>query len=131
MLRNLGLSTILFLASVPAAPAYEVEEIVDIVFSEIERQVIREYYSNHAAPGHSKSKGKHKSKGLPPGIAKNLERGKPLPPGIAKQTLPYNLTKQLPPPPKGYERIIVAGKIILIEVATQVIRDILTDVLFD
>ena len=131
MLRNLGLSAILFLASVPAALAHEAEEIVDIVFSEIERQVIREYYGNHTAPGHSKSKGKHKSKGLPPGIAKNLERGKPLPPGIAKQTLPYNLTKQLPPPPEGYERIIVAGKIILIEVATQVIRDILTDVLFD
>ncbi len=131
MLRNLGLTTILLLASVPAALAHEAEAIFDVVFTEIERQVIREYYRNHAASGHSKSKGKHKSKGLPPGIAKNFERGKPLPPGIAKQRLPYDLTRQLPPPPRGYERIIVAGKIILIEVATQVILDILTDVLFD
>jgi hypothetical protein len=72
--------------------------------------------------------GKHKDKGLPPGVAKNLARGKPLPPGIAKQQLPDGLVHALPAPPRGYERIIVDGKVLLVDVATQVIHDILTDI---
>ncbi|MCH8896462.1 MAG: hypothetical protein IH927_09400, partial [Proteobacteria bacterium] len=63
-------------------------------------------------------------------IAKNLQRGKPLPPGIAKQHFPVGLIDLLPPAPRGYERIIVGGKIILVEVATQIIRDVLIDVVF-
>jgi hypothetical protein len=39
--------------------------------------------------------------------------------------------RQLPPLPAGYERIIVAGKILLVEIATQVVHDVLTDALFD
>ena len=66
---------------------------------------------------------------LPPGIAKNLQRGKPLPPGIAKQVLPSGLIAQLPPPPKGFERIEVAGKVLLVEIATQVIHDVLEDII--
>ena len=68
---------------------------------------------------------------MPPGIAKNLARGKPLPPGIAKRGLPSELIVQLPPVPDGYERVIVAGKILLVEIATQVVHDILVDVLLD
>ena len=68
-------------------------------------------------------------KGLPPGIAKNLRRGKPLPPGIAKQVLPSGLIHLLPPPPHGFERVVLAGKILLVEVATQVIHDVLEDVI--
>jgi hypothetical protein len=37
----------------------------------------------------------------------------------------------LPPAPHGYERIIAAGKVLLVEIATQVIHDILEDVVFD
>jgi Ni/Co efflux regulator RcnB len=65
---------------------------------------------------------------LPPGIAKNLARGKPLPPGIAKQQLPDGLVHALPAPPRGYERIVVDGKVLLVDMATQVIHDILTDI---
>jgi len=61
----------------------------------------------------------------------NLQRGKPLPPGIAKQQLPDSLLRRLPPVPRGYERVVVDGKVLLIEIATQVIRDVLTDVFFD
>ena len=68
---------------------------------------------------------------MPPGIAKNLTRGKPLPPGIAKRGLPNDLMVQLPPVADGYERVIVAGKILLVEIATQVVHDILVDVLLD
>lgn len=100
--------------------------VVDVHFTAAEIEVIRDYYET-ASAGQGKGKG---GNGLPPGIAKNLARGKPLPPGIAKQYLPVDLVRRLPPVPDGYERIIVAGKILLVEIATQVIRDVLTDVLF-
>ena len=76
-------------------------------------------------------RGNGRNGGLPPGIAKNLEVGKPLPPGIAKQYVTHDVLLRLPPLRDGYEYIVVAGKILLIEIATQVIRDILVDVLFD
>ncbi|MCJ7592082.1 MAG: hypothetical protein MUO51_12095 [Woeseiaceae bacterium] len=66
------------------------------------------------------SNGKKQPKALPPGIEKNLARGKPLPPGLIALR---------PSPPHGFERIIVDGKVLLVEVATNVIHDILTDVI--
>ena len=79
-------------------------------------------------PASNGKKGKQ-GKSLPPGIARNLLRGKPLPPGIAKQALPAGLARVLPAPPKGYERVIVAGKVLLVEIATQVIHDVLEDII--
>ena len=99
---------------------------VSIVFSEDEIRVIRDYYEEKGAAG----RGKGHKKGLPPGIAKNLERGKPLPPGIAKRSLPDDLERRLPRLPEGYERILVDGRVLLIEIATRVVRDILTDVMY-
>jgi len=106
------------------SPATAGELRVDVHFSSHETAIIREYFQE----GHSnKSHGKKSAKSLPPGIEKNLRRGKSLPPGIAKQALPVDLSGRLPPPAIGYERIVVSGKILLVEVATQVIHDILTD----
>jgi hypothetical protein len=65
----------------------------------------------------------HGAKGLPPGIAMNLERGKSLPPGIAKQRLPESLAKTLPAAPKGKEIVVVDGRVLLIDIATQQIHD--------
>jgi hypothetical protein len=104
---------------------------VEVVFTEEEVRIIRAYYESHDGDAiHGRGKGHKKARGLPPGIAKNLARGKPLPPGLARSSLPYDLRRQLPPAPSGYERIVVAGKILLIEVATQVVRDVLTDAMF-
>ena len=100
---------------------------ISVEFSDKEIRIIDAWYEEHGS-GYEKGKGKHKSKGLPPGIAKNLSRGKPLPPGIAKQHLPDGLVHALPPPPRGYERVIVDGRILLVEIATQVIHDVLTDI---
>jgi hypothetical protein len=86
--------------------------------------LIRAYYGDGGHGG-----GKRK-KGLPPGIAKNLQRGKPLPPGIAKQYLPRDLYVRLPRPPAGLDYLIIAGKLVLVEVATQVVREILLDAVF-
>ena len=113
----------------PSSPApVTVESVgVEVVFSEREIKIIRAYYETHAS---GLAKGKQGHKDLPPGIAKNLQRGKPLPPGIAKQLLPHDLRRALPPPPEGHERIVVAGRVLLVELATQIVRDVLEDALF-
>ncbi len=103
---------------------------VSVTFSDAEIRTIRDWYHDHESLKDGKS-GKGKDNRLPPGIAKNLTRGKSLPPGIAKQHFPDGLRQDLPAPPGGYERIIVGGKILLVETATQVIHDVLMDVIFD
>jgi hypothetical protein len=114
-----------------SSPAAAADVGVQVGFSDGEISIIRAYYRDHeGATGKSRGKSNGRSgKSLPPGIAKNLQRGKPLPPGIAKQVLPSGLIALLPPPPKGYERIEIAGKVLLVEIATQVIHDVLEDVL--
>lgn len=92
-------------------------------FAANEITIIAEYFSEHGY----RERGKRKS--LPPGIAKNLARGKSLPPGIAKRRLPRALVRQLPPAPDGYERVIIDGKVLLVEIATQVVHDVLMDVI--
>jgi hypothetical protein len=109
-----------------AAPTYAGEFGVDVIFTDGEASIIRAYYRDQAAPRTGKQKG---NKGLPPGIAKNLQRGKSLPPGIAKKALPGSLNDLLPPPPGGFERIEMSGKVLLIEIATQVIHDVLDDMI--
>lgn len=107
----------------PAAakpPQRQEASVVDIVFSEIERRLIREYY---AGQGHAGS-----VDNLPPGIRKKLARGKPLPPGIAKRFLPGELESQLPVH-RGTVRRVVGNDVVLVVAATGVILDILFDVI--
>ncbi|MDH4047090.1 MAG: anti-virulence regulator CigR family protein [Gammaproteobacteria bacterium] len=88
--------------------------------------MIRSYYAD-TSPGN----GRGRKSSLPPGIEKNLQRGKPLPPGIAKQYLPQQLLVRLPRAGDGLEYLVVAGKLLLVEVATQIIREVLLDTVFD
>lgn len=111
-----------------SAPANSADFGVAVEFSDKEISAIRAYYRDQGPAKHGKRKKGKGRKGLPPGIAKNLRRGKPLPPGIAKQALPDHLVRILPPVPRGYERVILDGKVLLVEVATQVIHDILEDI---
>ena len=121
--------------SMPAAVA---DLSADVTFTAQEKSIIEEFYRERGRePGVESGKDAGRKPGangkppksLPPGIAKNLERGKPLPPGIAKQVLPGELVDRLPRPPRGYERVIVDGKVLLVEVATQIIRDKLEDLI--
>ncbi len=126
MSRVLLASALFFTLIFGAQPATAGELGVSVVFSSKEISIIGTWYKDH---GSSQGKRGKKTKGLPPGIAKNLARGKPLPPGIAKQYLPSGLLGLLPRPPHGFERIIVDGKILLVEIATRVVHDILTDII--
>jgi hypothetical protein len=108
-------------ASVHAKPPQrESASVVEVVFTEIEKRLIREYYAGgaHAADLDS----------LPPGIRKKLARGKPLPPGIAKRFLPGQLESQLPVH-AGTVRRVIGGDVVLVAAATGVILDILFDVI--
>lgn len=129
------------------------KKAAEAAFSEAERQAIEKYYEE-TAPIHGKEykrdhddgddedsdgkkrsggkkkdkgngKSKNKSKELPKGIAKKLERGGTLPPGMAKRGLPDNLEKQLPSAPKGYERIVSDGQVVLADIVTGAIFDII------
>lgn len=113
-----------------ASPADAGEVGIQVQFSNAEIAAIRAYYRDRKSPEpHGKNaKG---AKSLPPGIAKNLRRGKPLPPGIARQALPDGLVAVLPDPPRGYERVVVDGKVLLVEVTTRVIHDVLEDVILE
>jgi hypothetical protein len=66
-------------------------------------------------------------KPLPPGIQKNLARGKPLPPGIAKKAPPSALLGRLPRHP-GYEWQMAGTDLILVQIGTAIIADVLKDV---
>jgi hypothetical protein len=109
-----------------------------IVLTEIQRRLIGNYYQRRygawvaAGPG----KGKNKLKGLPPGIAKKgvlppgiymqLMRGQRLPVGIGAMPLPYDLVMQLPPPYPGTRLLIADDKVLLVQIATNLILDVLT-----
>jgi hypothetical protein len=129
-------SGLLTLLLVLASPHVAADTDLGPVFTESEKRIFEEYAKEHRpGPGDTSGKknpGKKGSAGrksLPPGIAKNLQRGKPLPPGIAKNYLPGDLDAQLPER-KGYERVVVDGRVILIEEATGIVRDVLEGVLF-
>ena len=126
MTHIIRFSLILAILSMPFAQAHAATVGIEVTFSVDEAATIRAYFGDEHNQSSKKGKG---PKALPPGIAKNLARGKSLPPGIAKQVLPADLVSLLPPAPRGYERILVPGKVLLVEIATQVIHDVLEDVI--
>lgn len=66
-------------------------------------------------------------KPLPPGIQKNLARGKPLPPGIAKKAAPSAMLDRLPKHP-GYEWQLAGTDLVLVQIGTAIVADVLKDV---
>lgn len=96
-----------------------VDEVLDGVFGEDERDIIETYARERGV----------RTSSLPPGIAKNVQRGKPLPPGIAKRGLPQDLESRLPPLREGLERIIVGDDVTIVEEGTRIVVDVLKDVL--
>jgi Ni/Co efflux regulator RcnB len=95
--------------------------IIEGLISAAERLLINEYVDRN--PGSF-----HGTKALPPGIAKKIARGRSLPPGIAKKGLPRKLSAQLPPR-RGAEWHVVGTDVVLVEIATKVIIDVLKDAL--
>jgi len=67
------------------------------------------------------------ARGLPPGLAKNLQRGKPLPPGWQKKMVgfPPALEQRLRPLPVGYRRVVVDRWAFVIAEASNTVLDVM------
>ena len=99
-----------------------VSDSLGIVFTDTERAIITSYFAPRGgAPAAS-------GKPLPPGIAKKVARGGSLPPGIAKRYLPPDLDERLPPR-VGLERLIVGNDVLLVQVSTGAILDVIRQAL--
>ena len=113
------------------------KEIGGIVFKEVEKRAIEEFFGKKAGKaakdagddGDKKSKKAKKGKGKGKDKAKGKGRGKGLPPGLAKRDLPAGLKSKLPEPPPGLERIIAGDDVVLLEKATGKILDVIEGVL--
>ena len=96
--------------------------VVDIRFSDHDRELIHSYYSR----GHGR--------GLPPGLAKRqqlppgLAKRDRLPPGLDGQSLPADLDQQLSRLPTGYARVRIGRDIVLKDTRTRVILDIIYNI---
>ena len=64
---------------------------------------------------------------LPPGLAKQLTENGALPPGLEKRSLPEDLLHRLPAR-KGTKRVIVDDDILLVEEGTEIVLDIIEDI---
>jgi hypothetical protein len=91
---------------------------VEVTLSADMRSQIQDYYTAHPVSS---------AEALPPGIRRNLARGKPLPPGIAKRMAPPELTSRVRVR-DGFELVEVGFDVFLVEVATNVVHDVLMDV---
>ncbi len=109
-------------------------DLGDIFLDEIERRLIRSYYDrNYAHYIDTGGKNKHKNippgiakKGwLPPGIYKQLVRGNYIPSDVVYYPLPYDLRGQLPYR-SGYDYYIADDKVMLVQIGTNLILDVLT-----
>ena len=97
-------------------------------FSSHDREIISGYYANRTSnlpPGLAKRGGN-----LPPGLEKQLERNGTLPPGLQKrvQPCPVELERRLPPLPPDYRRGVIGAHIVVFNRNTNVIVDVLHDV---
>ncbi len=113
------------------------QDMADVVFDEIEKRVIRDFFGvKSSAAKKSAKKGKSdkmprglaKRESLPPGLERQLQRSGRLPPGLEKRSLPADLEARLSRRP-GIDRVIVGNDVLLVRRATGVILDILKDVL--
>ena len=94
------------------AGATTADVLADAVFSTLERREIRDYYRGN----------------LPPGLQRQLARNGRLPPGLQKRALPPDLIARLPQRDSRLDRVLVGADVLLVEIATGVILDIIQDV---
>jgi hypothetical protein len=89
-------------------------------FSTRERQIISDCYVNDRA---GLPPGLAKKDRLPPGLERQLERNGTLPPGLQKrvQPLPDQCTTRLPRLPRDWARVVLSGRIILLDSRQRIV----------
>jgi len=97
---------------------------VDIGFTNHDREFIHAYYAK--AMGNSRlAPGLAKKKQLPPGLQRQLQRNAQLPPGLQREPLPPRLERKLSSLPASYVRVRVGWDIVLMNIETNVVVDII------
>jgi Ni/Co efflux regulator RcnB len=96
-------------------------------FNDEQRSYVRQYYTQQygkagrCPPGLAK-----KNNGcMPPGQARKWAVGQPLPAGVAVYSVPQPVIVHLAPAPYGYRYARVGGDIVLIQVRTNIVVDII------
>jgi len=105
-------------------------EQVRVIFVPVHREKIREYFIVHQRdlpPYYYSDLG-----AFPPGIQRQLIVGRPLPPGLARRAYPFphNLDAILGPPPPCCERVIIGRNAYLVDRNSNLILDILSNLIF-
>jgi len=102
---------------------------VTVRFAENDKIVIRDYYRRASSGASGLPPGLARKQQLPPGLQKQVREKGALPPGLQKRLLPGELEGRLSRLPPGYERVIVGADVVIVEIATRIIVDILADIL--
>ncbi len=101
----------------------EQDAYVDVYFSERQQRLIRAYFRSGNGgrglpPGLAKRGGN-----LPPGLEMQLRRNGTLPPGLQKRAEPFpiELDRELPRLPRGYSRVIVSGRALILTSSNEIV----------
>jgi len=103
-------------------------EVAATIISAAEQVIIGDYV-HQARTGGGLPPGLAERERLSPGLQRQIERNGTLPPGLAKRGLPSDLRARLPERPAGQDYRVVGDDIVLIDVATRVILDVMKGVL--
>ncbi len=103
------------------------DRLLGAVISAVERALIGDYVRKAKTSGRGLPSGLAQRQ-LPPGLQKHIERTGRLPPGLEKRRLPGDL-RALLPVRSGQDYRVVGNDIVLIEIATELILDVMKDVL--
>ena len=106
----------------------DTHKLVGTIISATERALIGDYIETAKVKHKGLPPGLAKRQHLPPGLQKQIVRNGTLPPGLAKRGLPSDL-RGLLPYHKGRGYRVVGTDIVLIETATNLILDVMKDVL--
>ncbi len=104
------------------------DRLLGTVISAVERALIGDFITKAKSSGQGLPPGLAKRQYLPPGLQKHIERTGRLPPGLEKRRLPGDL-RALLPIRSGQDFRVVGNDIVLIEIATELILDVMQGVL--
>lgn len=96
--------------------------------TEAEAKIIKDYIRERRESGQGLPPGLAKREELPPGLEKHVECEGRLPPGLEMQRLPGDLLARLPKR-VDEEYLVVSDDVVLVEKGTEIVLDVLKDVL--
>ncbi len=103
------------------------DKLLGTIISATERALIGDYVRKARSSSQGLPPGLA-NRPLPPGLQKHIDRTGRLPPGLEKRRLPGDL-RALLPIRSGQDFRVVGNDIVLIEIATELILDVMKDVL--